>query len=283
MIYQSPAKVNLFLHIISQREDGYHNLQTIFQLLDYGDELNFNIRNDGQINRTHGNENIPLDNDLIIQSAKKLKKIASSNYGVDIGVIKKIPSGGGLGGGSSNAATTLIALNNLWDLKLSKKELLTIGKELGADVPVFIDGRSSWAEGVGEILSPLKLTEYFYLVVSIKKQISTAEIFKHKALTMSPLQRKITDFSLVSKPHNDCLDAAIDLESEIKDALIYLNSTKSHIDQARMTGTGSCVFVAFENESDALIAKEELPSKWFSFIAKAINKSPLYNWDVAKW
>ena len=283
MTYQSPAKVNLFLHIISQREDGYHNLQTIFQLLDYGDELNFNIRHDGQINRTNGNENIPLDNDLIIQSAKKLKKIASSNYGVDIGVIKKIPSGGGLGGGSSNAATTLIALNNLWDLKLSKKELLTIGKELGADVPVFIDGRSSWAEGVGEILSPLKLPKYYYLVVSIKKQVSTAEIFKHKALTMSPLQRKITDFSLVSKPHNDCLDAAIDLESEIKDALIYLNSTKSHIDQARMTGTGSCVFVAFENESDALIAKEELPSKWFSFIAKAINKSPLYNWDVAKW
>ena len=283
MTYQSPAKVNLFLHIISQREDGYHNLQTIFQLLDYGDELNFNIRHDGQINRTHGNENIPLDNDLIIQSAKKLKKIASLNYGVDIGVIKKIPSGGGLGGGSSNAATTLIALNNLWDLKLSKKELLTIGKELGADVPVFIDGRSSWAEGVGEILSPLKLPEYYYLVVSIKKQVSTAEIFKHKALTMSPLQRKISDFSLVSKPHNDCLDAAIDLESEIKDALIYLNSTKSHIDQARMTGTGSCVFVAFENESDALIAKEELPSKWFSFIAKAINKSPLYNWDVAKW
>ena len=282
MTYQSPAKINLFLHIISQREDGYHNLQTIFQLLDYGDELNFNIRNDGQINRTYGNENIPLDNDLIIQSAKKLKKIASSNYGVDIGVIKKIPSGGGLGGGSSNAATTLIALNNLWDLKLSKKELLTIGKELGADVPVFIDGRSSWAEGVGEILSPLKLPEYYYLVVSIKKQISTAEIFKHKALTMSPLQRKISDFSLVSKPHNDCLDAAIDLESEIKDALIYLNSTKSHIDQARMTGTGSCVFVAFENESDALIAKEELPSKWFGFVAKAINKSPLYNWDVAK-
>ena len=283
MTYQSPAKVNLFLHIISQREDGYHNLQTIFQLLDYGDELNFNIRNDGQINRTHGNENIPLDNDLIIQSAKKLKKITSSNYGVDIGVIKKIPPGGGLGGGSSNAATTLIALNNLWDLKLSKKELLTIGKELGADVPVFIDGRSSWAEGVGEILSPLKLPEYFYLVVSIKKQISTAEIFKHKALTMSPLQRKISEFSLVSKPHNDCLDAAIDLESEIKDALMYLKSTKSHIGQARMTGTGSCVFVAFENESDALIAKEELPSKWFSFIAKAINKSPLYNWDVAKW
>ena len=283
MIYQSPAKINLFLHVISKRDDGYHNLQTIFQLLDFGDELRFNIRSDGDIVRIYGNENIPQEQDLIIQSAYKLKARFSCSFGVDIGVKKNIPTGGGLGGGSSNAATTLIALNNLWDLKLSKKELLTIGKELGADVPVFIDGRSSWAEGVGEILSPLKLPEYYYLVVSIKKQISTAEIFKHKALTMSPLQRKISDFSLVSKPHNDCLDAAIELESEIMDALIYLNSTKCHLDQARMTGTGSCVFVAFENESDALIAKEELPSKWFSFIAKAINKSPLYNWDVAKW
>ena len=282
MTYQSPAKVNLFLHIISKRDDQYHNLQTIFQLLDYGDELNFSIRNDGQINRIHGNENILLDRDLIIQSAKKLKKLASSNHGVDIGVIKNIPSGGGLGGGSSNAATTLIALNKLWGLKLSKKELLALGKEIGADVPVFIDGRSSWAEGVGDILYPLKLPEYYYLVVSIKKQISTEEIFNHKALTMSAVQRKITDFSLVSNPHNDCLDAAIDLESEIKDALMHLNFTKCHIDQARMTGSGSCVFVAFENEIDALIAKKELPSKWFGFVAKAINKSPLYNWDVAK-
>ncbi len=282
MTYQSPAKVNLFLHIISKRDDGYHNLQTIFQLLDYGDELSFNITNDGQINRIYGNENIPKDKDLIIQSAQKLKELAASNFGVDIGVKKNIPSGGGLGGGSSNAATTLIALNNLWDLKLSKTELISIGKEIGSDVPVFIEGRSSWAEGVGEILTPLNLPEYYYLVVSIKKQISTQEIFRHKALTMSPLQRKMTDFSLVSNPHNDCLDAAIDLESEIKDALMHLNLTKKHIDQARMTGSGSCVFVAFENESDALIAKEELPSKWSCFVAKSIDKSPLYNWDVAK-
>lgn len=282
MTYQSPAKVNLFLHIISKRDDGYHNLQTIFQLLDYGDELSFNITNDGQINRIYGNENIPKDKDLIIQSAQKLKELAASNFGVDIGVKKNIPSGGGLGGGSSNAATTLIALNNLWDLKLSKTELISIGKEIGSDVPVFIEGRSSWAEGVGEILTPLNLPEYYYLVVSIKKQISTQEIFRHKALTMSPLQRKMTDFSLVSNPHNDCLDAAIDLESEIKDALMHLNLTKKHINQARMTGSGSCVFVAFENESDALIAKEELPSKWSCFVAKSIDKSPLYNWDVAK-
>ena len=282
MTYLSPAKVNLFLHITSKRNDGYHNLQTIFQLLNYGDEIEFNKRNDGQINRIYGNEDISTDADLIIQSALTMQKLAPSNSGVDIGITKKIPLGGGLGGGSSNAATTLIALNKLWNLGLQKKELISIGKKIGADVPVFIDGRSSWAEGIGEILSPINLPEHFYLVVSIKKHISTQEIFRHKALTMSPLQRKITDFSLVSNPHNDCLNAAIDLESEITEALRHLDSTQNHIDIARMTGSGSCVFVAFENENDALIAKKELPSKWFGFVAQSINKSPLHNWDVAK-
>ena len=282
MNYLSPAKINLFLHITSKRDDGYHNLQTIFQLLDFYDEIDFSLRNDGKINRTSGNEDILISDDLMIKSAKKLKQYRQTNFGVDIKIIKKIPTGGGLGGGSSNAATTLVALNKLWNLKLTNTELISIGKDIGADVPIFIEGRSSWAEGIGEILTPLNLPEYYYLVVSINKQISTSEIFSHKALTMSPLQRKITDFSLVSNPHNDCLDAAIDLEAEIKDALMYLNSTRKHVDEARMTGSGSCVFVAFENESDALIANKELPSKWVGFVAKAIDKSPLYNWDVAK-
>ena len=282
MTYLSPAKINLFLHITSKRDDGYHNLQTIFQLLDFYDEIDFSLRNDGKINRTSGNEDILISDDLMIKSAKKLKQYSGTNFGVDIKIIKKIPTGGGLGGGSSNAATTLVALNKLWNLKLTNTELISIGKDIGADVPIFIEGRSSWAEGIGEILTPLNLPEYYYLVVSINKQISTSEIFSHKALTMSPLQRKITDFSLVSNPHNDCLDAAIDLESEIEDALMYLNSTKKHVDEARMTGSGSCVFVAFEHESDALIANEELPSMWDGFVAKAIGKSPLYNWDVAK-
>ena len=282
MTYLSPAKINLFLHITSKRDDGYHNLQTIFQLLDFYDEIDFNLRNDGKINRTSGNEDILISDDLMIKSAKKLKQYSETNFGVDIKIIKKIPTGGGLCGGSSNAATTLVALNKLWKLKLTNADLISIGKDIGADVPIFIEGRSSWAEGIGEILTPLNLPEFYYLVVSINKQISTSEIFSHKALTMSPLQRKITDFSLVSNPHNDCLDAAIDLESEIKDALMYLNSTRKHVDEARMTGSGSCVFVAFENESDALIANKELPSKWVGFVAKAIDKSPLYNWDVAK-
>ena len=282
MTYLSPAKINLFLHINSKRDDGYHNLQTIFQLLDSYDEINFSVREDGEINRTLGNEDIPLANDLMIKSAKKLQKLSGVNLGVDFRIKKKIPSGGGLGGGSSNAATTLMALNQLWGLELTKQQLIAIGKGIGADVPVFIEGQSSWAEGIGEILYPLNLPKYFYLVVSINKHVSTQEIFSHKALTMTPVQRKMSDFSLVSNPHNDCLDAAIDLEDGIKDALRHLDSTQNHIDIARMTGSGSCVFVAFENESDALIAKKELPSKWVGFVAKAIDKSPLYNWDVAK-
>ena len=283
MTYLSPAKINLFLHVTSKRADGYHNLQTIFQLLDYCDKINIDYRNDGVINRINGNDSIPYDQDLMIRSAAILKKMTESKGGADIGIVKKIPIGGGLGGGSSNAATVLIALNKLWKLNLSKKDLMNIGLNLGADIPMFIDGHSSWGEGIGEILSPMLLPKYFYLVVSINKHISTLDVFAHKALTISPVQRKMSDFSFVSNPHNDCLGAAIDLEGEIEDALIHLNSTERHIDKARMTGSGSCVFVAFEKEEDAIIAKKELPIKWLGFIAKAIDKSPLCNWDVAKW
>ena len=281
--YLAPAKINLFLHINSKRADGYHNLQTIFQLLDYGDEITFSLRNDGEIKRIYGNEAIPADKDLILRSANTLKKYSKTVSGVDIGVIKKIPTGGGLGGGSSNAATVLIALNDLWNLKLPKSELLDIGQTLGADVPVFVNGHSAWAEGKGDILTPINLPRFFYLVVSINKHISTQEIFTHKALTMSPVQRKISDFSLVSNPHNDCLDAAIELEGEIQKALNHLDSTENHLGIARMTGSGCCVFIAFENKEDAVIAKEKLPSQWSGFVAQAIDRSPTNNWDVAKW
>ena len=283
MTHLSPAKINLFLHVISKKDDGYHNLQTIFQLLDYGDEISFNYRKDGQINRIYGNEDIPQDKDLILRSANALKEISGTKDGVDIGVIKNIPTGSGLGGGSSNAATVLIVLNDLWNLKLPKTELLKIGQTLGSDVPIFISGQSSWAEGTGEILTPINLPKYFYLVVSIDKHISTQEIFTHKALTMSPVQRKIANFSMVSNPHNDCLDAAIHLEADIEKAIAHLDSTENHLGIARMTGSGCCVFVAFEKEKDASIAINKLPSKWTGFIAKAIDKSPLYNWGVAKW
>ena len=283
MTYLSPAKINLFLHVTSKRPDGYHNLQTIFQLLDYCDEISLDYREDGIINRLSGNESIPQDQDLAIRSATILKKMTGSKGGVDIGIAKKIPMGGGLGGGSSNAATVLIALNKLWSLNLSKEKLMHIGQNLGADVPVFVNCHSSWGEGIGEILTPITLPKYFYLIVSIDKHISTKEIFTHKALTMSPVQRKIADFSMVSNPHNDCLDAAIHLEADIEDAIAHLDSTDNHIGIARMTGSGCCVFVAFEKEKDASIANNKLPSQWFGFVAKAIDKSPLYNWGVAKW
>ena len=283
MTYLSPAKINLFLHVTSKRPDGYHNLQTIFQLLDYCDEISLDYREDGIINRLSGNESIPQDQDLAIRSATILKKMTGSKGGVNIGIAKKIPMGGGLGGGSSNAATVLIALNKLWSLNLSKEKLMHIGQNLGADVPVFVNCHSSWGEGIGEILTPITLPKYFYLIVSIDKHISTKEIFTHKALTMSPVQRKIADFSMVSNPHNDCLDAAIHLEADIEEAIAHLDSTDNHIGIARMTGSGCCVFVAFEKEKDASIAINKLPSKWTGFIAKAIDKSPLYNWGVAKW
>ena len=281
--YLAPAKVNLFLHINSKRADGYHNLQTIFQLLDYGDEITFSLRNDGEINRIYGNEAIPPEKDLILRSAKTLIKYCETEAGVDIGVIKKIPIGGGLGGGSSNAATVLIALNDLWNLKLPKSKLLNIGQTLGVDVPVFVNGYSAWAEGKGDILTPINLPRFFYLVVSINKHISTQKIFTHKALTMSPVQRKMSDFSLVSNPHNDCLDAAIDLEGGIKQALNHLDSAENHLGVARMTGSGCCVFIAFEYKEDAVIAKEKLPSQWSGFVAQAIDRSPTNYWDVAKW
>ena len=281
--YLAPAKINLFLHITSKRADGYHNLQTIFQLLNFSDEVTFSLRNDGEIKRIYGNETISPDKDLILRSAHTLKKYSKTKAGVDIGVIKKIPTGSGLGGGSSNAATVLIALNDLWNLKLPKSELLDIGQILGADVPVFVNGHSAWAEGKGDILTPINLPRFFYLVVSINKHISTQEIFTHKALTMSPVQRKISDFSLVSNPHNDCLDAAIELEGEIQQALNHLDSTENHLGVARMTGSGCCVFIAFENEEDAALANEKLPSQWSGFVAQAIDRSPTNNWDVAKW
>ena len=280
--YLSPAKINLFLHITSKRADGYHNLQTIFQLLDFCDEISFWVRDDGKINRIKGNETIAADDDLLIKSARALKKYSASSLGVDISIDKKIPAGGGLGGGSSNTATVLLALNELWHLNLDERTLLEIAQTLGADVPVFVSGKSAWAEGIGDILEPIDLPKYYYLVVSIDKHISTAEIFSHKALTMTPVQRKIADFSRLSDLHNDCLDAAISLQSEIKQALKHLNSTANHLDNARMTGTGCCVFVAFENEKDALVAKKQLPEHWFGFVARAINTSPNYNWAVAK-
>lgn len=270
------------MHINSKRTDGYHNLQSIFQLLDYYDELTFSIRQDGVIARINGNETVPESDDLIIKAAKALQKVTGTRLGVDISIIKNIPAGGGLGGGSSNAATTLIALNQLWDTQYTTQQLSEIGLKLGADVPIFIAGYSAWAEGVGEILTPINLPKHHFLVVSIGKHISTKEIFLHKALTMTPIIGKIHPFSELINPHNDCLEAAIQLESEVLEALVHLKSAENYLYVPRMTGTGCCVFVEFEDEKDAVVALNNLPNKWSGFVAQALNTSPILNWTVAK-
>ncbi|MBE8189595.1 MAG: 4-(cytidine 5'-diphospho)-2-C-methyl-D-erythritol kinase [Candidatus Thioglobus sp.] len=275
-IWQSPAKINLFLHINSKRADGFHNLQTIFQLLDFSDNLSFTSKTDGKISRISNNFGVPAEQDLILKAAKILQKSAGINLGAEISVLKKIPIGGGLGGGSSNAATTLIALNQLWKINYSKQKLMEIGLSLGADVPVFINGVSAWAEGVGEILTPIELPKHFFLVICIKKSVSTKRIFSHKALTMSQHIGKIADFSALNNPRNDCLKAAIELEGEILEALNYLKSFDNYLHQPRMSGSGSCVFAEFADEKNALAAFKKVPKQWSGFVAQAINTSPIF-------
>ncbi len=278
----APAKINLFLHINSKRKDGYHNLQTIFQLLDYYDELQFSVTHNGVINRVSDHDYVDPQNDLIVRAAKLLKQVSQSPLGVNISIIKRIPTGGGLGGGSSNAATTLVALNQLWNTGLNQKELMRLGLELGADVPIFINAKSAWAEGIGEILSPIETPNHYFLVVFVNQHTSTKEIFSHKALTMSPMIGKISDFSELTNTRNDCLQAAIEQTSEIKLALEQLNLCPNKIEKARMSGTGSCVFAEFTTENDAMVALKKMPKKWMSFTAKAINTSPILKWAVAK-
>ncbi|NYT52570.1 MAG: 4-(cytidine 5'-diphospho)-2-C-methyl-D-erythritol kinase [Candidatus Vesicomyosocius endoextente] len=278
----APAKINLFLHINKKRKDNYHNLQTIFQLLDYYDKLTFTITNNGVIKRTSGNKSIKQDQDLIIKAAKALQQYTGTTLGANLSIVKNIPIGGGLGGGSSDAATTLVALNQLWDTKLTQAQLMKLGLNLGADVSVFIFAQSAWAEGIGNILSPIKTPDHYFLVVFINKHISTKEIFSHYALTISEPQGRIANFSELVNTHNDCLQVAIALEAEISVALKHLNTCYNRVGQARMSGTGSCVFNEFLTEKDALAAAKKVPKKWMSFVTRAINNSPIYNWAVAK-
>ena len=281
-VWLSPAKINLFLHINNKRKDDYHNLQTIFQLLDYYDELKFSLSNNGVIKRLSGNEDIDHDKDLIVRAARLLQKKTDTHLGVNISIVKRIPAGGGLGGGSSNAATTLIALNQLWNTGLNQQALMELGLELGADVPIFVNAKSAWAEGIGEILSPIKTPNHCFLIVFINQHTSTKEIFSHKALTMSPMIGKISDFSELVNTHNDCLQAAIEQTDEIRLALEQLNHCTNLIGKARMSGTGSCVFAEFSTQNDALAALEKMPKEWMSFTAQAINTSPILKWAVAK-
>lgn len=267
----APAKLNLFLHITGRREDGYHQLQTMFQILDYADQISFKPRDDGQLHLSLDPasliKEVPLEQNLILDAAKALRQQATSGgLGADICLLKKIPMGAGLGGGSSDAATTLLALNSLWSLDLALNSLLDLGLGLGADVPVFLKRKSAWAEGIGEELQPIELPNRYYLVITPPCQVSTAEIFCHENLTRNSSAIKIADF-LAGGSRNDCESVTCELYPEVAEALDWLGQFAS----ARMTGTGSSLFAGFDdaNSAESILAK--LPSKWSGFVARGVN------------
>jgi len=267
---RSPAKLNLFLHITGQREDGYHNLQTLFQLLDYSDQLDFSINLDGDIQLSPPIPGVANKQNLIVQAARALQQYSGCTLGADIRLHKCLPMGGGLGGGSSNAATTLLGLNALWQLNLSQKELIKIGIQMGADVPVFIHGKTAWAEGIGEQLTPVDMPNHWYLVLVPNTHVSTAEVFAHQGLTRNTHPIKIRAF-LEQGGKNDCQSVVEALYPEVKKARQWL----AQFAEARLTGTGACLFAHFVSETDARLVLEQLPAPWQGFVAKGVNQSPL--------
>jgi len=268
--YLAPAKLNLFLHITSRRADGYHNLQTIFQFLDYCDVLYFNTRPDGRLSCQNTAENLPAEQDIVLRAARLLKQSSGTPLGADIFVMKKIPMGGGLGGGSSDAATTLLALNQRWQLQLPSATLAKIGLSLGADVPVFVHGHAAWAEGVGESLTPIDdLEEPWYFVIHPGCHVSTAEIFSAPDLTRDAFSITIGDF-IAGHGKNVCEPVVRRRYPQVGQALDWLNQYRP----ARLTGTGACIFAAFESEAAAHTVFAQLPGEWRGFVAAGKNLSP---------
>ncbi len=273
-VWPAPAKLNLMLRVVGRRADGYHLLQTVFQLLDYGDELEFTVREDGAVRRYGDAAGIPPESDLAVRAALLLQRETGCPLGADLVLRKRIPLGGGLGGGSSDAATTLRALNRLWGLRLTEDRLATLGLALGADVPVFVRGRSAWSEGVGEVLTPIDLPESWYAVVRPPCAVSTAAVFADPDLTRnSPLITMPVFFA--GSRRNDCLGVVARRYPEVAAALAWLGRHG----EARLTGTGSCVFAAFDCEARAREAIAALPARYEGFVARGINRSPVLALD----
>ena len=268
----SPAKLNLFLHITGRRNDGYHELQTIFQFVDYGDELSFESTENGKITIEPAIEGVPLEDNLIYKAAKLVQEKSNSSKGIRIGLKKVLPMGGGLGGGSSNAATTLLAVNHLWQTGLSIDELAAAGLALGADVPVFVRGEACWAEGVGEKITPIKdLSENWFVVAVPDCHVDTKEIFSHKELTRGTQKCKISA-ALRGEGRNDCEPVVCKLYKEVAKSLNLLNK----FGPARMTGTGACCFLEVNSKEEANTVLAQLPADLKAFVARGINQSPLH-------
>ncbi|RDX37940.1 4-(cytidine 5'-diphospho)-2-C-methyl-D-erythritol kinase [Vibrio campbellii] len=268
--WPSPAKLNLFLYINGRTEKGYHELQTLFQFVDHGDELTIQANDSGEITISPEIEGVPLKDNLIWKAATALQRFANCSYGAHIDLHKILPMGGGIGGGSSNAATALVALNYLWQTNLSDDELAKIGLALGADVPVFVRGFSAFAEGVGEKLSPAHPDEKWYLVVRPNVSIATADIFRHPDLTRNTPKRDLE--TLLNKPSvNDCEKIVRMLYPEVDKQLSWLLQYAP----SRLTGTGSCVFAEFSSKSEAETILAQLSDKVSAFVAQGRNISPL--------
>lgn len=280
--FLAPAKINLFLHITGQRADGYHLLQTVFRLLDFYDTIHLKPSHDGMIKRVNEVAGVPEAQDLCIRAATLLQQHTQCTQGVEILVEKRIPMGGGLGGGSSDAATVLLALNRLWQLNLSRATLMSLGLKLGADVPFFIFGQNAWAEGVGEQLTQIDLHEAYYVVLNPNVHVSTAQIFANKQLTKNTIPKTMSDFSGVTtlSAPNLSADFKNDLEkivcSEYPAVLNCLNWLAQFGD-ARMSGSGASVFLEVANENIATEICNKKPVNIQGFVAKGLNQHPLKN------
>jgi len=268
--WPAPGKLNLFLHVVGRRPDGYHLLQTAFQFIDLSDELRFWTRPPGVIERLGDVPGVPADRDLTVRAARALAARTAKDVGVAIAVQKRLPIGGGVGGGSSDAATTLVALNRLWGLDLPTSELAELGLSLGADVPVFLHGQAAWAEGVGERLTPFDFPQPIYLLIRPDVAVSTAAVFGAPELTRDSPVLTIRGF-LTTGGRNDCEAVVRRRFPEVAQVLDWLGRFAA----AKLTGTGSCVFAAMPDEESARAALAELPRRWTGYVVRGLNRSPL--------
>jgi 4-diphosphocytidyl-2-C-methyl-D-erythritol kinase len=273
--WPAPAKLNLFLHVTGRRPDGYHELQTLFQLIDLSDTVSLRVTDDGRIERPAGPAGVDPDSDLTVRAAKALQAATGCQAGASIRVAKRIPMGGGLGGGSSDAATVLLALNHLWGCGLPVDELARLGLPLGADVPVFVRGSSAWAEGVGEQLVPVELPERWYVVIHPGVAVPTRDVFQSPELTRNTPVITIRAFfgpEGSSGSRNDCEPVVRARYPEVADALSWLGNFAP----ARLTGTGSCIFAAFGSAIEAERVAARAPDRWRAFVARGLNVSPVH-------
>jgi len=282
----APAKLNLFLHVVGRRADGYHLLQTLFRFIDLADTLHFTLRADGEVHRINALEGVPPEQDLCVRAARLLQQETDCKLGVDIELEKRIPMGGGLGGGSSDAATTLLALNRLWRLELSRERLMQLGLSLGADVPVFVFGENAFAEGVGERLQPYPLPDAWYVVLCPPVHVPTVQIFTHPELTRNTISMTMRalpkqDFRLGRQAEglrlgNDLQAVACKVYPVVAEYLAWLAKFAPSL----MTGSGACVFAEFGSEDEAQAVLQQLPSDMRGFVAHGLQQHPLKDFAV---